>query len=1316
MKRTLLSGILFFIDSASSKRICFNKLHFKIAILIFFVGSMFSASYAQCSSAPSMPNNISGSATICQSSSQTYSISNVTGASSYSWSVSNGNLQITSGQGTNTITISAPGYNLTSNITVIATNSCGTTSKSISVSVVGPSVGGGVNRNGLNQICLNTNTGTMTLGNGYVGSVEKWQKRLNNAATWTDIANTTNTYSEVPSSAGTWEYRAYVSNYGCSPQYSSAYSMIVKPEVVITPAATAEANQFSTTATLSYTGNNSDQYYIKFDAAAVAAGISSNVQSGNISGANGNITIQIPACLATGTYNAILYADTNTPKCTSQNYSFKLIIKPNVTVGGTLSSDQTICNNTAPQDLVLTNGTMNSIIKWQSSTDAAFTNPYDIPSSANLRTLTSAKIGSLTQDTYFRVISQALGCNKTSSNAILITINGAAPATFTTTPPSTVCAGTIVTYTTQSGKSNYTWSVPGTANLDYEIQTGGVGTASNTVTLKWLTKGSKTVTVNYSNGCSVSANASHTTLVTKTLRGVVNGGKHICSGSTAPLLKLNNYEGTIVKWQYAEAIPYTWKDIANTSDTYQPGVLTTSTSYRAVVKSGDCAEENAIETRIDIEVQPTISSQSTATQTQCINGTFDPLTVTATGFEISGYQWYSNTTASNTSGQALGASNGARTNSYTPQSTTEGTLYYYCIVTGTCGTVTSAVSGAIITQKAPTAPTIGTVKQPNCIVSTGSVILENVPSSGRLIESRGTTYNYTTSGTSFEVTGLAPGTYKFAVNGCSLVYSADVIIRSANTWDGTKWSNGTPSITDKIEFIQNYNVDTDLNGCSCTVSNGANVTIPTGRTLTITNSVNVNSGSLTLENNSSLVQTDNVANTGNITYIRISPPIFQKDYLYWSTPVNPQKLVDVSPGTTPGKYFGNDGTQWVSTNRESNMVIGKGYIIRGPANYTNTTKQAFTATFKGVPNNGDLEGEALAAGKSYLVGNPYPSALNADELLKKNSMLNGTLYFWTHNTPAKPTATNQYTNDDYASYNLSGGVSAKSDKQHSDNPANDNGTKPTGKIAAGQSFFVTTNAAGKVQFKNAMRLGGTNNGQFFKPGNSAKETAIEKNRIWLNMTNATGAFKQVLVGYIEGATNDYETTYDGLSFDGNQYLDFYSVSNENKFVIQGRALPFTDTDKVPLGYRTTVEGEFTIAIDEVDGSMTNQVIYVEDKTTGEIHDLTQSNYTFKTQAGTFNDRLTLRYKTDKTLGTGDFENLDNGILVSVRNKTINLLSSKETIKDVTLFDITGKQIYTKKKIGETELQIQNLPSANQVLLVKVTLSNDFTTTRKIIFQ
>jgi hypothetical protein len=154
---------------------------------------------------------------------------------------------------------------------------------------------------------------------------------------------------------------------------------------------------------------------------------------------------------------------------------------------------------------------------------------------------------------------------------------------------------------------------------------------------------------------------------------------------------------------------------------------------------------------------------------------------------------------------------------------------------------------------------------------------------------------------------------------------------------------------------------------------------------------------------------------------------------------------------------------------------------------------------------------------------------------------------------------------------------------------------------------------------------------------------------------------------------------------------------------------------VPLGYRTTIAGDFTISIDQVDGDLASQAVYIEDKNTGVVHDLKAGKFTFTTAAGNFNDRLVLRY-TNKTLGTGDFENTENDLIVSVKEKVIKVNSAKESIQQISIFDITGKTLYTKNKIESTDFLISNLQSGNQVLFIKVTLENGFIVSKKIIFN
>ncbi len=85
------------------------------------------------------------------------------------------------------------------------------------------------------------------------------------------------------------------------------------------------------------------------------------------------------------------------------------------------------------------------------------------------------------------------------------------PTPTFTNPPSNVCINNTVTYTTQAGQTNYVWTLPGVAGTDYTVSGGSIGTSSNTATITWKTSGSKTVTVNYSNGsCAGASPASNT--------------------------------------------------------------------------------------------------------------------------------------------------------------------------------------------------------------------------------------------------------------------------------------------------------------------------------------------------------------------------------------------------------------------------------------------------------------------------------------------------------------------------------------------------------------------------------------------------------------------------------------------------------------------------------------------------------------------------------------------------------------------------------------------------------------------------------------
>lgn len=78
-------------------------------------------------------------------------------------------------------------------------------------------------------IYLGESTGNLTLS-GYTGTITKWQSSYNSGA-WTDIPGTAGltVYSEVPTSIGTWQYRAVLVKGTCPEVYSVPATVIVVP-------------------------------------------------------------------------------------------------------------------------------------------------------------------------------------------------------------------------------------------------------------------------------------------------------------------------------------------------------------------------------------------------------------------------------------------------------------------------------------------------------------------------------------------------------------------------------------------------------------------------------------------------------------------------------------------------------------------------------------------------------------------------------------------------------------------------------------------------------------------------------------------------------------------------------------------------------------------------------------------------------------------------------------------------------------------------------------------------------------------------------
>jgi hypothetical protein len=524
------------------------------------------------------------------------------------------------------------------------------------------------------------------------------------------------------------------------------------------------------------------------------------------------------------------------------------------------------------------------------------------------------------------------------------------------------------------------------------------------------------------------------------------------------------------------------------------------------------------------------------------------------------------------------------------------------------------------------------------------------------------------------------------------------------TWNGTAWSNGTgpTSQTDAI-IAGPYNESAPITACSLTVDNNAVVVIPSGTNVTLNAPIIVTSGSFTLENNANLIQTNkNSVNSGNVTVNRNSNSLYRQDYTMWSSPVASQNLLDFSPLTTvtPDSRFytydsATDKYSAIVNPSASVFAKGAGYLIRMPntdptSGYdAGTTSIAYPGVFTGVPNTGNVT-LAVTAATYNAIGNPYPSTISADTFITDNNITEA-LYFWrkrnNENQAGAPTTS-------YATYTLAGGTGT----------APSGGITPNGTIQVGQGFIAKSTST-TLKFTNAMRTANNSN-------QILRTKAIERNRVWVNLSNSAGAFSQMMVAYMSGATQDIDAAIDGRYFNDSQ-MALNSLINSEEFAIQGRALPFDGTDVVPLAFKTNLAGDYTISIDHVDGLFSgSQDVFLKDNNTGIETDLKAGAYTFNAAAGVDNARFSLKYQ--RTLGVNNTVFNDDSVTIHKNKGTLYVNSGATTINNIKVFDIQGRLIAEQKNVKSNTSTIKDLKATQQVLIVKITSQDNKVVSKKVV--
>lgn len=640
-------------------------------------------------------------------------------------------------------------------------------------------------------------------------------------------------------------------------------------------------------------------------------------------------------------------------------------------------------------------------------------------------------------------------------------------------------------------------------------------------------------------------------------------------------------------------------------------------------------------------------------------------------------------------------------------------------------------------------------------------------------------FNNVTTATLDIVNPLGYGDYQFY---CQVRENTSTCYQASNavklniitaTWNGS-WSSA-PTINKIVVIDDDYNTSVGTNGetsfeaCECIVNTDNELTIANNTYVLVENDLTVDGnivvktdGSFVQVNDTAVVDGDVLTDKSKVSVEKETAPLASyREYTYWSPPVvgeiigdglleadpnriylfsgenfrdSTQETNNNNDSTTPGQDDIDDNADdWQNVTGATVMTPGVGYAAtHNPAIFINPGQYIYV--FEGPFNNGvynipiyrnDAE---LNDNNWNFIGNPYPSAVDADLFLAANASIdqtvgatNGAIFFWSHNTLADANTNGNenlnYSQSDYAIINGSGQT------------AGGDGITPNRYIPSGQGFFISmddgatsTIHSGNIRttdviFNNSMRVIGNNN-QFFR--NSIVD---EPNKLWLDLTSDNGVFNQILVAYVDGATDNY----DGAYYDAHKnlsselYSGIYSLigdSTDKKFAIQGKdPISLTTDEVIPVGFSTVIDEPtiYTISIRQFEGAfMHENDIYVIDHLLNSIHNLKDSDYSFTSEKGEFNERFEIVFRAD-ALSIDDKQLDDNDLsIVEQSNGDVRFSIGKNlTIANIEILDVLGRQVYNLK--GNSSVEVYDLSRlSNAAYIAKVTLSNGQVISKKAI--
>lgn len=597
-------------------------------------------------------------------------------------------------------------------------------------------------------------------------------------------------------------------------------------------------------------------------------------------------------------------------------------------------------------------------------------------------------------------------------------------------------------------------------------------------------------------------------------------------------------------------------------------------------------------------------------------------------------------------------------------------------------------------------------------------------------------------GTEFTIKDLPVGTYYWSVQSVDHGYmnspyatEKSFTIIDGIVWDGTSWSNTTgPTSSTGGENVYVFSgtmplLNGHVQAKELRIMSGAALAIKSKSSIIITDSV-VNDGTIQLRNSASFVQTQSskLGGSGTFEVIRKGGSSANA-YQIWSSPVENQSIVDIFSKNNLYDLYAFDASvqnwryDFASLNPinqhvnspytflSTDMLAGADGVFDTGRGYYSVGNSTQKKKFIGKAHNGNVQFPIVSTslgnnpnwdGDDWnLVGNPYPSAINAglfwQENAINNSRINNAIYFWSDDESFGQ-GYNQYA--DFATWNMAGGTAAT---------GGGNSSIPDGYISSCQGFWVKSLATTNLVFTNEMRVA-SNNDKFYKTDNSNWEKA------WLSVSNDQENYNQTLVAFNDQGTDFFDPHFDAQKLQGNPDLSFGSVLNGDQYAIQ--TLPQLDPSVgkvVELSIITNQSGIHEFKVDSL-FNLENYDLFFEDVEKGKSVNLNAGPYViYLDSTGTYNQRFYLRLQEAQkdSVTTSINERSDNAITWTVQENNLYIKGQnwENSISQIQLFDLNGR-LLIQNKLGqfsmEESMDLSHLSQGAYIVRVDFTKGNNKT--------